>query len=333
MNTATISQISKSFAISTRALRYYEQLGLLKSTRLDDYAYRAYDEEAVRRLQQIMVLRKLRIPLKQIVTILASEDAAKIIETFRQNLSEIDDEITALSTIRSILSTFIARLNENAHLDINLSLFDDSAVCGFVDSLALSKNNFREEKPMKELNMASERLSKLKDVRIVYLPPATVAASHYVGDEPEMHAGMVLDAFVRDSGLVGIKPDLRHLGFNHPNPVDESNNHGYEMWVTIPNDMEVPATLTKKRFPGGLYAAHMIKMGDFQEWEWLIQWVFASDKYTYNGELDANGNLTDGEHMHGLLEEHLNYINHVSLQNTEPEDMQLDLLVPIKEKA
>lgn len=181
---------------------------------------------------------------------------------------------------------------------------------------------------MDDLNQASENLSKLtdRDVRIIYLPPATVAAHSHVGDDPEMHAGRVLDAFVRDSGLIGIKPDLRHYGFNAPNPVDETGYHGYEMWVTIPDDMPVPEPIVKKRFEGGLYAAHMIPFGAFEEWDWLAAWVSRSEKYEYRGDWN-------GDTMFGWLEEHLNYIHHVMLENTEPEGMQLDLLIPIREKS
>ena len=60
MELMTISEISKNFKISTRKLRYYEQIGLLKSTKKEGYAYRAYDEESILRLQQIIILRKLR---------------------------------------------------------------------------------------------------------------------------------------------------------------------------------------------------------------------------------------------------------------------------------
>ncbi len=42
--------------------------------------------------------------------------------------------------------------------------------------------------------------------------------------------------------------------------------------------------------------------------------------------------MKDQEHMCGMLEEHLNYVNHVELENTEPEDFQLDLLLPLREK-
>lgn len=43
----TISQVSKNFGISTRMLRYYEQLGLIESFRREDYAYRMYNEAAI----------------------------------------------------------------------------------------------------------------------------------------------------------------------------------------------------------------------------------------------------------------------------------------------
>ena len=332
MQLQSISQVSKVFRISTRTLRYYEQIGLLPSVKKEDYAYRTYDENALLRLQQIVILRKLRIPLKQIADILKNDDAVLALQVFQNNLNEIDEEITALSTNKSILVNFISHLNKSVSAPVKLDLFGEESILKIVDTLAITKINLKEKNPMGELNKADESLSKLKDVRIVYLPPETIAASHYIGDDPEMHASMALDKFVRDNNLVKVKPDLRHYGFNHPNPVDESGYHGYEMWVTVPDDMEVPAPLEKRRFSGGLYAAHMIKMGDFHEWNWLIKWVYNSDKYNYNGELDSNGNMTDGEHMHGLLEEHLNYINHVNLPNTEPDGMQLDLLMPVKEK-
>lgn len=328
MELHTITEVTRDFNISTRTLRYYEQIGLIKSIKKDYYAYRTYNDQAILRLQQIIILRKLRIPLKQIRTILQSENTIEILETFQQNINDIDDEITALSTIRSILSTLINCLNENVNLNIKLNLLDDMSLLKIVDSLTISKFNFKEEKHMEDLIKASEKLSKLtdKDVRIVYLPPATVAAYQYVGDEPEMHVNQVMDQFVRDNDLVHIKPDLRHYGFNAPNPVDETGYHGYEIWVTIPDDMDIPKPLVKKHFEGGLYAAHMIPFGAFEEWGWLSDWVKNHPKY------EGNCGNKGYECMWGCLEEHLNYVNHVNLPNSEPEGMQLDLLHPIMEK-
>ena len=42
----TIGTVSKNLGISSRMLRYYEQIGLIGSRRVEDYAYRVYDEEA-----------------------------------------------------------------------------------------------------------------------------------------------------------------------------------------------------------------------------------------------------------------------------------------------
>ena len=57
----TIGTVSKNLGISSRMLRYYEQIGLIESKRVENYAYRVYDEEAIRRLRQIILLRKLRV--------------------------------------------------------------------------------------------------------------------------------------------------------------------------------------------------------------------------------------------------------------------------------
>ena len=129
-----------------------------------------------------------------------------------------------------------------------------------------------------------------------------------------------------DSDLVHIKPDLRHYGFNALNPVDETGYHGYEMWVTIPDDLEVPQPLVKKYFEGGLYAAHMIPFGAFDEWGLLSEWVANNSKY------EGNSGNRGHECMWGLLEEQLNYVNRLNLEPGEPEGLQLDLLHPIKLK-
>ncbi|MDD2268887.1 MAG: MerR family transcriptional regulator [Eubacteriales bacterium] len=172
MKLTTISEISKKLSISTRTLRYYEQIGLIESIKKDDYAYRTYDEAMVTRLRQILVLRKLRIPLKQIALILKSENTAAIIDAFQQNLAEVDDEITALSTIRDIINSFISRLKESIHQDIKLSLLDDTTLLEAVDALTVQKIPLKEEKTAADLQVASETLLKLtdRDVRICIAP-------------------------------------------------------------------------------------------------------------------------------------------------------------------
>lgn len=324
VETYTISAVSRNLNVSTRMLRYYEQIGLIQSFRTQEYAYRMYDETAVNRLLQILILRKLRIPLKQIQTVLRAPDAVAAVEVFRHNISELDTEIAALSTIRQILQRLVERLRQAADVHVQQLITQDAELLAAIATLSRAGNTPKEEEMMEQLDTAENALHKLSDVRILYLPPATVAAVHCVCDEPEAKAGEIMDRFVRESSLPTIKPDLRHYGFNHPNPKDATGYHGYEMWVTIPDGMDVPEPLEKKHFDGGLYAAHMIAMGNFNEWEWLMDWVGTQEDYVFAGD------MADQEHMCGLLEEHLNYLTHLAAGNTEPEGMQLDLLMPLR---
>ena len=322
MRLTTIGQLTRRYGVSLRTLRYYEQIGLIESIRTDEYAYRTYDEHNCVRLSQIVLLRKLRIPLQQIGELLSNDDATYAIDVFRQNLREIGAQIDALEIIRATLEELIERLNHVRSVNSYEYLLGDDSLRNLIEWAAPPK---KEVHTMTDLNEANETLGKLKDVRIVFLPPATVAASHFIGDEPENVAGTRIEEFAKTANIAKIKPDVRLYGFNHPNPVDESNAHGYEFWLTIPDDMEVPAPLMKKRFEGGQYAAHMIQMGNFHEWEWLYEWVHTNGEYVYRG----NGSQ---ENMFDSLEEHLNLYTHLVEEGTMPNFTQLDLLIPVRKK-
>jgi DNA-binding transcriptional MerR regulator len=327
MDLLTISEVSSRFNVSTRTLRYYEQIGILLSQKKEGYAYRTYREEDVRRLQQIIVLRKLRIPLKQISKIFKNEEQANLIQIFQDNIFELTNEITALTTIKSILQAFISRLNEKSNTKVKLDLLEDNDILKIVEPLSLSKINFKEEKSMDDLNKANVSLNKLRDseVRIVYLPPATVASIHCVGNNPEIESGKLLHQFIKETKLSEVKLDFRHYGFNNPNGnMPDGSDHGYERWVTIPSDFEVNPPFVKKYFEGGLYCAHTILMGNFDEWFKLLDWIQNHNQY----ELNFKAKLVEIE----CLEEHLNSINKI---NCSPDDssVQIDLLLPIKEKS
>lgn len=328
MENLTISQVSKKFNVTPRMLRHYEKLGLIETLRREDYAYRVYDENAVRRLQQIIILRKLRIPLKQIAVILRDNEQLQALQIMRDNIAELDEEIASLDKIRGILKAFADRLDISVRQKIRLDMLLDSELIEAARALSLSKTTLKESANMDELNKADEVLNKILNVRIVLLPPAAVASFHYIGENPEEHVGDEMNRFVRESGLYEIKPDSRFFGFNHPNPgVREDGLYGYEVWVTIPEDMEVPAPLTKKQFKGGLYAALTIKFPEFHLWQDLIKWAENSEQF----EPNYRGN---DETMGGLLEEHLNWV--YSSHKGWPKDGidgQLDLLMPIKKRT
>ncbi len=336
MELTTISQVSKQLGISTRTLRYYEQVGLIAPAKKEDLAYRTYDRETIIRLRQIITLRKLRIPLKQIGEILLNGDAAVAIEAFEYNLSEIEDEIAALSIIRGVIKTFIERLNLNV---TKFALLEDESLLEIVDSLTVSKSNFKEEKSMNDLNKASEKLMKIfdKDVRIISLPPSSVASVYCRGDAAEHNADVIMEQFVANTELLKINPGARFFGFN--NPVfdgDKFVEHGYEVWATIPDDIAIYDPLTYKHFDGGLYAVFTSKPVSFEDWKPFYAWLNNSDDFEYDARPPfENESIKDATIMcsgWGRLEEHINSYNVYGLKNKKHILTHMDFLMPIKER-
>ena len=96
----TVKQISKLTGISVRTLHHYDSIGLLKPTAVTEAGYRLYDDDALHRLQHILVLRELSFPLKNIQAIL---DAPKEV---RQKA--LDDHIRQLDAKRQRLQDKIS---------------------------------------------------------------------------------------------------------------------------------------------------------------------------------------------------------------------------------
>ena len=316
----TISEVSRQFQISTRMLRHYEKLGLIESVRRENYAYRTYGPEAVKRVRQIIILRKLQIPLKKIQKMMEGtrEDAVSVLE---ERLRDMDESVEAVQTMRRALTRVLELLRETE--GDPAEVLDDPEAAALVQLLPMERHQLKEEKPM---SISKEMIEKGSCVRILLQPPATVAAYQYIGENPEDHLEEMV-RFIRESRLYEKKPDSRYFGFNHPDPEEGSKVDGYEAWVTIPEDMEVPEPLVKKHFPGGLYAAYTINFPDFFEWQFLYQWAERNEQYEPAMSDPAEKN------MGGALEEHLNwvYTTHMGLQGRGI-DGKLDLLLPIRRR-
>lgn len=166
------------------------------------------------------------------------------------------------------------------------------------------------------------------NVRIILLPPMTVASYHCIGSDPEGQVLGVMTDFAQKIRLYEIKPDARMFGFNRPNPgVLEDGTHGYEVWVTVPENMELPEPLVKKHYGGGrLYAVLSIRFPEFQLWGDLINWVNNSEQYEtdYTAE-EAAGQI-------GGFEEELNWAYGTLNGWHDGIGGQIDIMVPIRKR-
>lgn len=66
----TIGQLAELAGVSTRTLRYYDRIGLLKPLYVDDSGYRWYGERELDLLQQILFYRERGFALAQISDLL-----------------------------------------------------------------------------------------------------------------------------------------------------------------------------------------------------------------------------------------------------------------------
>jgi DNA-binding transcriptional MerR regulator len=70
----TIKEIAGLAGVTTRTLRYYDQIGLLPPAEIGSNGYRYYDKDSLLHLQQILFYRELDVPLNEIQLIMSRPD-------------------------------------------------------------------------------------------------------------------------------------------------------------------------------------------------------------------------------------------------------------------
>lgn len=94
----TIKKLGQMAGISTRTLRYYDDIGILKPARINSSGYRIYSLAEVDTLQQILFYRELGVSLdiiKDIVTA-PSFDGTKALREHREKLLEKREQLDLL---------------------------------------------------------------------------------------------------------------------------------------------------------------------------------------------------------------------------------------------
>lgn len=82
-----IGQAAQLTGLTISNIRFYERKGLLEPERNDQSKYRNYSEQDIRRLKQIILYRKMNMPIEKIASML--DDPAVSEELVRQQLQEL----------------------------------------------------------------------------------------------------------------------------------------------------------------------------------------------------------------------------------------------------
>ena len=286
-----IREISSKYDISARALRYYEDMGLINSTRSDDYAYRLYDQNAIKRLEQILILRKLNISIKDIRRIFNTTGSDVVLDVLGKKVENIDEEVALLHDLKDILTEFIAHIRQaDFSKDADVKMLYEKAS-----------------------NHAPNKSKKSPEVRIIQINPfrafssGTDTIENVMGtfqQWQEEHNHFVKKMMYGAPDFLWFEEDMKATWI-----------WAVEEWVT----KEDTAPYEIIEFEGGLYAAAMAIDGDDdisgRIYSGILKWIEDSDF-----ELDERPGHRSMCHMLNPTDEIRNALGYD----------QLDIYVPIK---
>ena len=99
MTTWTVGQVAELVGVTVRTLHHYDEIGLVVPSERSRAGYRLYTDGDLARLQQVVVYRRLEMPLDEIATLLGGgEDAADHLRRQRATVMTRLDELRELVT-------------------------------------------------------------------------------------------------------------------------------------------------------------------------------------------------------------------------------------------
>lgn len=112
----TVKALAELAKVTSRTLRWYDRMGLLKPGRISSAGYRLYGPAEVNRLQQILFYRELGLPLAEIRAILNTPDFDRqaALQSHLLALQERREQLDAL--IRTVERTL---LNEKGEITMS----------------------------------------------------------------------------------------------------------------------------------------------------------------------------------------------------------------------
>ncbi len=105
----TVKQVSVIAGVTPRTLRYYDEIGLLKPSRVGDNGYRFYDDESLLRLQQILLYRELGMPLDDIKRAMGRRDF-DVVGALESHREELRKRITRMERLVTTVDDTILHL-------------------------------------------------------------------------------------------------------------------------------------------------------------------------------------------------------------------------------
>ncbi len=120
-----INAFAKLTGVSVRTLHYYDKIGLLQPSVVDDKGYRFYDDVSLERMQDILFYRELDFSLKTIAEILDAPGYIRY-EALENQKYLLQIKMRRLERLISAIEDIEYSTDTEGGLNVDLSLFDNS---------------------------------------------------------------------------------------------------------------------------------------------------------------------------------------------------------------
>jgi DNA-binding transcriptional MerR regulator len=116
-----IGNLAKQLSITTRTIRYYEEIGLMGASKRSSGGTRSYNRNEVLRIKFILKLKELGISLKEMLSLADTFDThnqnfdtitPKVLEILDLHIGKIDDKVAKLTSLRSDIVSYRSRISD-----------------------------------------------------------------------------------------------------------------------------------------------------------------------------------------------------------------------------
>lgn len=197
-----IKELAQMSGLTTRTLRYYDEINLLKPSRIGENGYRFYDSKCLDTLQQILFYRKRGFELKKIKDILSRPDY-DVKNALKEHLAALEEQKYNLDyLIESVKLTLLAMEGEYEMSDkekfeaLKKAQVEENEVKYGKEVREKYGDEAMEESYRKMLDMTEEQYNKFRSLEDEILEKLQAAVKE--GKSPESEAGKEITALHKE---------------------------------------------------------------------------------------------------------------------------------------
>lgn len=110
----SIGEVASALGLTTRTIRYWEEVGIIESVPRSDGATRGFTPYYVRRIKFIIKLKELGLTIREMQELYAAYGEAKqtermvprLVEILDEHLEKIDEKMAKLASLHSEISSY-----------------------------------------------------------------------------------------------------------------------------------------------------------------------------------------------------------------------------------